>query len=126
MRSSDITFRRANVADVIRFYGKLLPVRLSGYVAEANGSIVMIGGVYWHEGYPVIFSELAPEIRQCKKAIVKGVKLVSDFADTLGMPVLALPKDDEPTAWHLLHKIGFRSRGWTTSDGREYLVREAR
>lgn len=121
--TGDVAFRRATAADVLAFYGHPPVVRMRGIVAEQDGRAVMLGGVYYHDGIPVVFSELKPEARKCRKAIARGVRIVMDFAEGLHPLLYAIPNMQEPTSVGLLCRLGFRPTGVVTSKG-EYFVRE--
>lgn len=115
--TSDVTFRRANTEDVVSFYGKLPEVRMKGYIAEKDGKPIMLGGVFYHKGGTVLFSELKPEARKCRKAIARGIRIVMDFADSLRVPIYAVPNAKEPTSVELLLHLGFRPTGVVTNEG---------
>lgn len=123
MTSDEIVFKRAGTKDVEAFYGKPPVVRMRGFVATAEGHPVMLGGILYHQGTMVLFSELKPEARKCKKAIAKGIRILMGFIEGLTVPIYAFANPDEPTAPYLLCKLGFKPTGVLTPQG-EYLVRE--
>lgn len=120
--TNDVEFRVATLADALEFFGGYPPARFRGFVAVLNGAVVGIGGVYYHGGAMVAFSDLKPEIRKHKKIIAKGCRILCKFFEELNMPVYALANAHEPTAPRLLAKLGFRPTGQVTDAG-EYLVK---
>lgn len=120
--TSDVEFRVATLADAQAFFGTYPPARFRGFVAVMDSTVVGIGGVYYHGGRMVAFSDLKPEIRKHKKVIAKGCRILCKFFEELNMPVYALANENEPTAPYLLAKLGFKPTGQVTPLG-EYLVR---
>lgn len=120
--TNDAEFRVATLADALEFFGGYPPARFRGFVAVMDGAVVGIGGVYYHGGVMVAFSDLKPEIRKHKKIIAKGCRLLCKFFEELNMPVYALANENEPTAPYLLAKLGFKPTGQVTDIG-EYLVK---
>lgn len=121
--TNDVEFRRATSEDVFEFFGGYPPARMRGFVGVLDGKVVAVGGVYYHAGSLVAFSDLKPEIRKHKKALAKGCRMLVKFFEELNVPVYALASQSEPTAPYLLAKLGFKPTGQVTSLG-EYLVRE--
>jgi hypothetical protein len=119
-----VEFRRARTEDVVAFYGKLPPARMHAVVAFREGVPLMIGGIFYANGAPILFSTLKPEVRKEKKLIAKGIRIVMDFVNEFKMPLYAFANPDEPTAPYLLCKLGFKPTGVMTSQG-EYLFRGA-
>jgi hypothetical protein len=125
MTSDEVVFRPATAADVEAFYGHPPVTRMHAIVALREGVPVMIGGISWVDGAPIVFSSLKDEARKHRKWIAKGIRIVMDFADRFQMPALyAIANPNEPTAPYLLAKLGFRPSGVMTNLG-EYMVREA-
>lgn len=120
--TSEVVFRVATLEDAKQFFDGYPPVRLRGFVAELNGEVIGIGGVYYHGGVPVAFSDLKPEIRKHKKILAKGCRILCKFFEELNVPVYALANQSEPTAPYLLAKLGFKPTGQVTDVG-EYLVK---
>lgn len=118
-----VTFRPASAADVQAFLGGPPPARLRGYVAILDGEVVGLGGVYYHAGTPVAFSDIKPPLRKHRKALAKGCRILMDFIREMNVPVYALANQEEPTASYLLCKLGFKPTGQVTPLG-EYLVKE--
>ncbi len=121
--TSEVEFHEATAADVLEFFGGYPPARMRGYVARLGGKVVAVGGIYYHAGTPVAFSDLKPEIRKHKKALAKGCRILMKFIEELNVPVYALASQSEPTAPYLLAKLGFKPTGMFTEIG-EYLVKE--
>jgi hypothetical protein len=121
--TSKVEFRQATLEDAFKFYKSYPPARFRGFVAEKDGEILMVGGVYYVKGYPVAFSDLSDAVRKDRKTIAKGIRLLCEFYDSMKTPVYALASQCEQTAPYLLAKLGFKPTGKVTCIG-EYLVRE--
>ena len=111
MTSSEPILRKATAADAQAFYGKPHPYTFIGYVAELDGEIIGIAGVFFDGGKRVAFSDLKPEVRKYRKFMVKTLKILAELFDSLGVPVYAVANQAEPTAPYLLIKLGFRPTG---------------
>jgi len=120
--SSSVTFRHATTADAKAYYGISAPFSFRGYVAELEGELVGIGGIYYQAGVPVAFSEMRPAMRAHRKAIAKACRMLTQFFNQLGGPVYAVACPTEPTAPYLLAKLGFKPTG-VFGDRGETLVR---
>lgn len=108
MRNSPV-IRPATAADAAAFYGTERPMKsMRGFVAELDGEVVGIGGVYFDHGYLVAFSEMKEALRPYKKAIVKGARMIMSAIIDRGVPVFALANQGEPTAAGLLKALGFK------------------
>lgn len=120
---SEIAFRPATRADALAYYGREPEATFRGYVAEQDGKIIGIGGVYYDLGFPVVFTEMKPEMCGAKKAIARATRLMIDYVDSLPYPTVYAVADTEyPTAPYLLAKLGFAPTGRMTERG-ELLVR---
>lgn len=123
MTRSEPTIRPATAADAVAYYGKTPGMSFRGYVAELDGEIVGIGGVYYDNGMPIAFSEMKPPMRSHKKAMAKAVRMFERLFDSLGTKVYAVACATEPTAPYLLAKLGFKPTGVFGKHG-ETLVRD--
>lgn len=119
---NDVVFRPATASDALAFYGKLPPARFRGFSAVQGDTVIAIGGVYFHDGHPVAFSDISDDYRKSRKNIAKGIKMLMNFIKELNVPVFALASPDEPTAPYLLAKLGFKPTGCVSTAG-EYLMR---
>lgn len=111
MTRSEPTFRRATAQDALVFYGKTPPMSFRGFVAELDGEVIGIGGIYYNEGVPVAFTDLGEPMRKHKKAIAKACRMLTRFFDQTGGKVYAVACPKEPTAPYLLAKLGFKPTG---------------
>lgn len=109
--SSKVTLRPATYADAVAFYGKPAMFSFRGFVAEVDGAIAGIGGVYRENGRWVVFSEMGDAMRPRKKAIAKACRMLMQFLNQLGGPVYAFACPTEPTSGYLLAKLGFKPTG---------------
>lgn len=122
MTRSEPTFRQATPTDAVAFYGAPAKMSFRGFVAELDGEVVGIGGVYYDNGVPIAFSEMRPPMRKYKKAMAKACRILTRFFDQLGGRVYAVACSTEPTAPYLLAKLGFKPTGLFGPHG-ETLVR---
>jgi hypothetical protein len=119
---SEVIFRRATQADAERFYSGPPRMSLRGWVAEKNGEIVGIGGVYYANGVPIAFSEITDAFRENKKDVAKGCRILMELISKTRGPVYAVANPDEPTAARLLARLGWEPTGRDSELG-EWLVR---
>lgn len=116
--ASKTTFRPATAEDAKRFYkGSACPLSFRGMVAEQGDDIVALFGVSYEQGIPVAFSEITDALRENKKDIVKGCRILMKMLDTVRGSVYAVANPDEPTAPYLLIKLGWRPTGRFTPHG---------
>lgn len=106
----------------MRFYGEPPKASFRGYAIEDADNIIGMFGVYYENSRPVAFSDMKPALRERKKTIVKAVRMLEEFMDTLAVPVYAIPDAREPTAPYLLARMGFAPTGQFGPSG-EILVR---
>ena len=100
-----IEIRRANQADVERWYEGRPVFSMKGYVAEKDGELLGIGGVFRNGGHRYAFAEMLPESHRWAKSILRmAKKVMEDVGDDT---VYAVRQEDEPTADRLLKHLGF-------------------
>lgn len=122
MTRSEPTFRPATAADAVAYFGGPPKLSFRGFVAELDGEIIGIGGVYYDNGVPIAFSEMREPMRRYRKARAKACRILTRFFDQLGGKVYAVACPTEPTAAALLAKLGFVPIGLFGPHG-ETLVR---
>lgn len=123
--ASKTTFRPATAEDAKRFYkGRACPLSFRGMVAEQGADIVALFGVSYEHGIPVAFSEITDALRENKKDVVKGCRILMKMLDTVRGPVYTVADPNEPTAPYLLIKLGWRPTGRFTPHG-ELMARTA-
>jgi hypothetical protein len=105
------SFRPATIKDAVEFYGKYPANRFKGFVAVKDEKVIGIGGIFYLKSDLVAFTDIKPEMRQDKKAIVKGCRMIMDMIKELNRPVYAIANASEPTAAHLLERLGFIPTG---------------
>lgn len=120
--SSSVLIRQATARDARAFYGRDPIYSFRGYAAELNGDIVGLGGVYFEDGKPVVFSEIRDAMRPHKKAIAKATRMLMRMLDDLGRSAYAFACPEEPTSGCLLAKLGFKPTGMAGPCG-DILVR---
>lgn len=96
--------RPATPGDIEAFYGGAPHPEMRAYVAELEGRVIGIGGTYRHDGRDVAFSDLKPEMKRYRRAIVEGARL---FQREFGA-CIALADPQEPGAERLLTRLGFQ------------------
>jgi len=120
---SEITFRPATRADALRYYGQDPIFTFRGHVAEKDGEILGIGGVYYDFGVPVVFTEMRPEMEASKRACAKAARFMIEYVESLEAPVVYAVADPRyETSGYLLAKLGFVPTGRMTELG-ELLAR---
>lgn len=119
---SNVIFRRCTDTDAKAFYGGPPMMSLRGWVAEKDGVIVGIGGVYYNKGVPIAFSEITDAFRESKKDVAKGCRILMELISKTRGPVYAVANPNEPTAARLLARLGWEPTGRMTEIG-EMLVR---
>lgn len=118
-----VVFKVATAENVARFYdGESPPKSMKGFVAELDGEIVGVGGIYYDGPTSFAFTEIKPAFRKRKKDLVRGIHLLEAFYNNLGFPVMAIASLGEPTAPALLKKLGWVPTGIVTEKG-EVLLR---
>lgn len=121
-----MTFRPATAQDAYGFYGKAPDRSFRGLAAVKDGEVIGVGGVYYDDfRRPVIFSEYGEAMTGEKRARVKAVRLLLQFAESLYPRVFAVADPRYDTSGPLLKKLGFVGTGEMTEMG-ELLVREKR
>ncbi len=111
MTRHDPTLRRATYKDAVEFYGKTPPFSFDGFVAEFEGKVLGLGGIYYQCGMPVAFTDLKPSIKKHKRFMVMACKMLCKMFDELDTPVYAVADSNEPTAPYLLIRLGFKPTG---------------
>lgn len=108
---SEITFRPVTVSDIEGYYNRPLEHSFRGYVAVKDGEVVGVGGVYYAGPTRVAFSEFKDAMRSDRRALVRGVRMLMKFIDTIKGPVYAVANPNEPTAANLLSRLGWVPTG---------------
>ena len=103
--------KTATAKDAFEFYGKAPSNSFKGIVAVEGGKVIGIGGIFHNKTNLVVFTDMKPEMRQYKKAIVKGCRMIMNMVKEANRPVYAIANPDEPTAEKLLEKLGFVHTG---------------
>jgi len=103
--------RAATAKDAFNFYGKPPSNSFKGVVAVKEGKVIGIGGLFYTKSGLIAFSDMKPEMRQHKKLIVKGCRVIMGMVKNAETPVYAVANDQEPTAKNLLERLGFVNTG---------------
>lgn len=102
-----IEIRPATQKDAEAFYGKKPLKSMRAIVAVLDGEPIGIGGVFREDHMHVVFSEMKPEMRKYKKAILKVSYMVYDIMKRYNV-VYAVANKEEKTAPRLITHFGFR------------------
>jgi len=103
--------RTATAKDAFNFYGKPPTNSFKGIVAVEGDKVIGIGGLFYTKSGLVAFSDMKPEMRQYKKAMVKGCRMIMNMVKNAEVPVYAVANNMEPTAKNLLERLGFVNTG---------------
>ena len=106
----------------MRFYHARPMLSMRGWVAEREGAIIAIGGVYYEGGVPIAFSEITDDFRKDRRDVAKGCRTLMQMISGIRGPVFAVADPGEPTAGYLLVKLGWKPTGRFTNLG-ELMVR---
>lgn len=120
MTRYNVTFRMARASDAVAFYGTLPAERIRAVVGIQDGDPVMIGGIYYADGWPIVFSSLKDCARKNKRAIALCARMVMKMVNEV-RPALAVVNKNESTAPGFLAGLGFRPTGITSEAG-EFLI----
>lgn len=108
MTREPLTFAPATPELLARFYGKPAPFTLRGHVALIGDRVVGVGGVSYVDGLPIAFTDMGNELRASIKDRARCFRfLEAAFAKWEG-PLFAICNPQEPTARHVLERLGFR------------------
>lgn len=87
------------------FHGKQLPWTVKALVADLDGEIIGIGGVYYDGDRAVAFSGMKSAMRRFPMTMARGALAIMRLIGN--QPCLAVPNPDEPGAERLLGRLGF-------------------
>lgn len=110
-------FRPATAQDAYDFYGEKPIFSFKGVVAVKDNEVVGIGGIYREGGHLVAFTDMKDEMRESKKDVALGCRMIHNLIVKEKRPVYAVANRDEPTAAALLIKLGFVPSGRETEMG---------
>ena len=103
-----MNFRPATAEDMIAVDGALPPKTCRALVAEDNGKVECVFGIYQHSTRYVLFSSCTDEFRTNKRAVVKAVrKMWEIIAQRPPMPLLAHADPEIKGSDVLLNHMGF-------------------
>ena len=84
------------------------PMTMRALVAiDETGKPLAVAGLYAEPHRLILFSDLCDELRQNKRALIKGIRQVMDIAQRKGAPVHALADPEIPGSAALLKHMGF-------------------
>jgi len=117
-------FRKATAQDSYEFYGKPPCNTFRGIVAEIDGRVIGIGGLFYEGKARVAFSDMKPEMKQHRKDIARACRMLIDIVKEAKAPVYSVCDTNEPTSFNLLKKLGFVSTGITGPMGEILIWKE--
>ena len=103
--------KTATAKDAYNFYGHMPTNSFKGIVAIEGDKVIGIGGLFYTKAGVIVFSDMKPEMRQYKKVMVKGCRMIMDIVRKSETSVYAVANDKEPTAKDLLERLGFVGTG---------------
>ena len=109
-----MNIRPATRADFVSFSGRPPEMAARAYVAELDGDILALAGIYYCAGVAIAFCEMDDAMRQHRKSIMRGARLVMrEVIASMRMPVFAICSKREPNAPAFLSRLGFEPAGVT-------------
>ena len=101
--------REATADDLAAFYGEAPKQSMRAYVAVLDGEPIAVAGVAYdvraQSGRVKLFSEMKPEMRHHRKAIIRGARIMLENLGARGMVAVANP--EEKHSRKLLSRLGF-------------------
>lgn len=119
-----IKLKTATAKDAYNFYGKAPSNSFKGIVAVDGDKVIGIGGLFYTKDGLIAFSDMKPEMRQYKKAMVKGCRMIMEMVRDSSTPVYAVANDKEPKATRLLERLGFVRTGIKNEIGETLVWRD--
>lgn len=92
---------------VAAYLGRPSPHTFKGYAAVRDGQPIGLAGIYREGSHLVAFSEVSGELKDHKRAMVEGRRLVRQMMAEVHRPVFAEVNAQEPGAPKLLARLGF-------------------
>jgi len=89
-----------DLGEVIRRSGRAI-------AATLDGRTIGIAGYYLDRGRVVVYSTITPELRQFRRTIVQGARIVMGMALSVEAPIDALAEPDTSGSETLLEHFGF-------------------
>lgn len=109
-----MNIRPATREDFVSFAGHPPAMLTRAFVAEHNGRVLAVGGVYYSAGVAFAFCEMDDGMRAHRKSIMRGAKVVVEAVlARMTVPVYAICSKREPNAPAFLSRLGFVPEGMT-------------
>lgn len=99
--------RPATPDDLVALHGKLPECTMRAHVAEVDGKVLAVGGVYYSSGSTFAFSYLSDEMRTHRKSIMRAARFAMHKVAALPGPIYALCSQSEANAPEFLRRLGF-------------------
>lgn len=98
-------FRPAKPADLAKFMDPV-PYTVKAVVAEHDGEVLGVGGVYYQGMAVIAFSEFDPKMRRFATDMLRGARKIVEIVKSVRAPVYAIP-GPFASAPVLLKRFGF-------------------
>lgn len=98
--------RSATKADIVGFYGEMLPVSCRAIVLEIDDSPVMIAGVM-HGSTLIAFMDMRDRLRQSPRELIKAIPAYRDLLNSYTRTIMAKANENEGNAPRFLERVGF-------------------
>lgn len=112
-----VKITQATQALIHDFYGGMPPFSMKGFAAVLDDKCIGLTGIYREGPRFIAFSDMRPEMRAHKKAMVIAVRKMERMMRELGKSIYAVCNPDEQTSVRLLQRVGFRPTGMTGPAG---------
>lgn len=98
--------RTATKADLVEFYGEMLPYSCRAIVTEIDDEPVMVAGVM-HGPTLIAFMDMRDRLRQSPRALIKAIPQFRDLLNGYDRRIMAKANPDEGNAPRFLKRVGF-------------------
>jgi N-acetylglutamate synthase-like GNAT family acetyltransferase len=102
-----IEIRPATAELLKQYYGDMPPRTVRAIVAiDDDGEVLGVGGYYIEGVRAMVFSDIKPEMRDHKRALIMGTRAAIDLARSSGLTAIAIRETPESASF--LEHFGFR------------------
>jgi hypothetical protein len=99
--------RPATREDIIALTGKPPETMMRAFVAEHDGEVLAVGGLYYCDGSAIAFSTMADKMRTHRKSIMRYAVKLTELFNASAVPVRAICSGKEANAPAFLERLGF-------------------
>jgi hypothetical protein len=109
--------RPATTQDIAKFTDGKMKMSCKAIVADLDGEIIGIGGIYYTKENVIVFSDFTEKMEEFPFTIARAVKLIMNIVGN--KTCVAIADEKHPGSEKLLTRIGFRHLagriyGWQT------------